>query len=325
VKVSKESDAMTGAERRHALSVDLEEYFHVSNFAGLIDPARWPALPSRIEAQTRRLLDLFDEAGCHATFFALGWVAERHPRLVAEIARRGHEVACHGYGHALVSELGPKAFRTDLRRARAAIEDAAGAPVRGYRAPSYSITTRSLWALGILAEEGFAYDSSIFPIHHPTYGIPDFESQLTTLDLGDGLSLVEFPLTTAQVGRWKLPVAGGAYLRLLPAPVFRWGFRRAIRSGQPAVLYLHPWEIDPHQPRMRVDWKVRIRHYRNLDRVEGRLRQLLAQTPFDTMARTIETWREAGLVPTRPLEQCIRRPASGLQPRPRPAEREDRG
>jgi polysaccharide deacetylase family protein (PEP-CTERM system associated) len=311
---------------RQALSVDLEEYFHVSNFSGLIAPERWTALPSRIEDETRRLLDLFDETGARATFFALGWIAERRPALVAEIARRGHEVACHGYAHQLVHELGPQGFRSDLARARKAIEDAAGRPVLGYRAPSYSITSRSLWALDVLAEEGFRYDSSIFPVHHPSYGIPRFDRDLVALDLGDGRAIVEFPLTTTRVGWWNLPVAGGAYLRLLPAPLFRWGFQRAVRSGQAAVLYLHPWELDPEQPRLRVGWKTRVRHYANLDRVEERVRRLLSQTPFDTMAGVIEARAAAGRLPTRTLEQCIRRPARVLGTVRRPAaEREDRG
>lgn len=310
---------------RHALSVDLEEYFHVSNFAKLLEPARWESLPSRVEDQTRRLLDLFDEVSCRSTFFALGWVAERHPKLLAEIAGRGHELACHGYAHQLVHELGPQGFREDLRRARSAIEDATGVAVTGYRAPSYSITKRSLWALAILAEEGFGYDSSIFPVRHPSYGIPQFQGELVRIDLGDGLSIVEFPLTTARVGRWNLPVAGGAYLRLLPAPLFRWGFQRAVRTGRPAVLYLHPWEIDPDQPRLRVGWQVRVRHYRNLERMEGRLRRLLVQTPFDTMGGVIEARAGAGRLPTRTLDQCIRRPARVFSPGRAAAEREDGG
>jgi polysaccharide deacetylase family protein (PEP-CTERM system associated) len=301
----------------HALSVDLEEYFHASNFAALFDSRRWPSLPSRVEAPTLRLLDLFDRFGCRATFFTVGWVAERHPRLLAEIARRGHELASHGQMHELVHALGPERFRADLRAARARIEDASGSPVRGFRAPSYSITARSLWALGILAEEGYAYDSSIFPVHHPTYGIPRFQRGLVRVDLGDGLSIVEFPLTAARIGWWNLPVAGGAYLRLLPAPVFRWGFRRAARAGHPAVLYLHPWELDPEQPRLRVDWKKRLRHYHNLDRMEGRLRRLLAETAFDSMGGVIERREEAGRLPTRKLADCLPR----TQPRPRPAQR----
>lgn len=312
---------------RHALTVDLEEYFHVSNFADRIEPERWPSLPSRVEDATRRLLDRFDEHACRATFFALGWVAERQPKLVAEIVARGHELACHGYRHELVHALGPQRFREDLRRARRAIEDAAGAAVAGYRAPSYSVTARSLWALAILAEEGFRYDSSIFPVRHPSYGIPGFTGELVRLDLGGGLSIVEFPLTTTRVGPWNLPVAGGAYLRLLPAPLFRWGFRRAVRSGRPAVLYLHPWEIDPDQPRLRAGWQVRVRHYRNLDRTEERLGRLLAQTPFDTMGGVIEARASAGRLPTRSLDQCmnIRRPVRVL-PSGRPAaEREDGG
>lgn len=311
---------------RHVLSVDLEEYFHVTNFAGLIAPERWSTLPSRVEDATLRLLDLFDACGARATFFALGWVAERNPRLLAEIATRGHELACHGYAHQLVHELGPQGFRDDLQRARRAIEDASGQAVTGYRAPSYSITTRSLWALGILAEEGFRYDSSIFPVHHPSYGIPRFDSDLVHLDLGNGLEIVEFPLTTTRLGWWKLPVAGGAYLRLLPGPVFRWGFRRAVRAGQAAVLYLHPWEIDPEQPRLRAAWKARMRHYTNLDRTEDRLRRLLSLASFDTMAAVIDARMAAGRLPTRTVEQCIQQPARVRRPARRPAaEREDRG
>lgn len=317
---------MTVPAERHALSVDLEEYFHVTNFAGLIAQERWAKLPSRVEDATRHLLDLFDEFGARATFFALGWVAARHPRLLAEIAARGHELACHGYAHQLVHELGPQGFRADLERARRAIEDASGQAVAGYRAPSYSITARSLWALGILAEEGFRYDSSIFPIHHPSYGIPGFDGDLVQLELGNGLAIVEFPLTTTRVGRWKLPVAGGAYLRILPGVVFRWGFRRAVRGGQAAVLYLHPWEIDPEQPRIRGGWQARVRHYTNIDRVEGRLRRLLSLVSFDTMAAVIDARTAAGRLPTRTVAQCIHQPARVPRPARRPAaERKDRG
>ena len=185
---------------RCALTVDVEEYFQVSNFDSIIDRDDWGALPSRVVAATRRLLDLFDAHGHHATFFVLGWVAERHGDLVREIEARGHELACHGFGHELLYEIGPERFRSDLRRARAAIEDAAGVAVRGYRAPSYSITDRSGWALRILVEEGFAYDSSIFPIRHPRYGIPGFARGPVRLALGGGASIVEFPLTTARLG-----------------------------------------------------------------------------------------------------------------------------
>jgi polysaccharide deacetylase family protein (PEP-CTERM system associated) len=298
----------------HALTVDVEEYFHASNFAELLG-GEPPTLPTRVEDQTRRLLDLFDELGCKGTFFTLGCVAERHPRLIAEIARRGHELASHGWDHALCHTLGPQAFRADVRRAREQIEDAAGVRVLGYRAPSYSITERSLWALPILAEEGFAYDSSIFPIHHPSYGIPDFPRGAARLDLGASGSIVELPLTCAKVGAWNFPVAGGAYLRFLPGAAFRWGFKRAAAAAGPAVLYLHPWEIDADQPRLRVGWKKHVRHYHSLGRVEPRLRRLLADLPFAPMARVLAAADAAGRIPTRSLGTGLdaRKHASALQ------------
>jgi len=289
----------------HALSVDLEEYFHVSNFADLIDPGRWDALPSRVEAPTERLLDLFDERGVSATFFALGWVAARQPRLLRSIADRGHEIASHGFAHELVYDLGPARFREDIRSARSAIEDAIGVSPRGYRAPSYSITRRSLWALRILAEEGFRYDSSIFPTHHPRYGIPGFQNGLVTLDLGDGLEIVELPLTIARVGGLALPVTGGAYLRLLPDALFRWGFRRAARQRPPAVLCVHPWELDFEQPRLRVSWSVGLRHYRNLEHTEARLGALLEQLHFGAIASVIEIAAAAGAIPRRRLDSLL--------------------
>jgi polysaccharide deacetylase family protein (PEP-CTERM system associated) len=267
----------------NALSVDLEEYFQVSNFSKLIERSRWESLPSRVREATRRLLDAADATGNRATFFVLGWVAERHPDLVREIAARGHEIACHGYGHELVYELGPERFRADLRRARAAIEQATGRPVYGYRAPSYSITEASLWALRILAEEGFRYDSSIFPIRHHRYGIPGFARRPVRIELGDGQSIHEFPLTTLAAGPWSLPLAGGAYLRFLPLSVFAWGLGRLIAAGEPTVLYVHPWEIDPEQPRQAVGWLVRVNHYHNLHRTEARLRQLLERFRFAPM------------------------------------------
>jgi polysaccharide deacetylase family protein (PEP-CTERM system associated) len=285
----------------HALSVDLEEHFQVANFEGLFERSRWDREPSRVRDSAGRLLDLFDECGRHATFFVLGWVAERQPALVREIAARGHEIACHGYGHELVYELGPERFREDLRRARAAIEDAAGVRVEGYRAPSFSITARSLWALEILAEEGFRFDSSIFPIRHYRYGIPDFDQRPVELRLASGLSIREFPLTTLDVGPVRLPLAGGAYLRFLPAWVFRWGLRRLDEAREPSVLYLHPWEIDALQPRVATSWRVRVNHYHNLHRTLGRVRALLERYAFAPVSRVLDRLAEAGRLPQREL------------------------
>jgi polysaccharide deacetylase family protein (PEP-CTERM system associated) len=233
-----------------------------------------------VVASTQALLKIFEETQNKATFFVLGWVAERQPALVREIAERGHEIACHGYGHQLVYEIGPERFREDLRRACGAIEDAVGIRPRGYRAPSYSITDRSLWALDILAEEGFEYDSSIFPIRHHRYGIPDFSRVPVRISLESGRSIREFPMTTLEAGPLRVPLAGGAYLRFFPPVLFRWGFRRLISAGDPIVLYVHPWEIDPDQPRQQVGWKVRGNHYYNLGRTEGRLARLLREFRF---------------------------------------------
>lgn len=285
----------------NALSVDLEEWFQVSNFDRVIDRRAWGALPSRVTAPTARLLDLFDEAGCRATFFVLGWVAERHPRLVRTVAERGHEIACHGYGHELVYALGPERFRADLRRARTVLEDAVGGPVHGYRAPSYSITRDSLWALSILVEEGFGYDSSIFPIRHPRYGIPGFARHPVRLDLGGGSAIREFPLTTAALGPLRLPVAGGAYLRFLPGALFRWAFGRLARNGEPTVLYTHPWELDPGQPRPAVGWRVRVNHYFNLGRTEGRLRGLLRRHRFAPLGEVLAHLEAGDRLPMVPL------------------------
>ena len=280
-----------------ALTVDVEEYFHVSNFDGLIERSRWDALPSRVADATKRLLDLFDATGNRATFFVLGWVAERHPDLVRELAARGHEVACHGYGHELLQVIGPDRFRADLERARAAIEDATGIRVCGYRAPSFSITLRTLWALEILHEAGFSFDSSIFPIRHPRYGISDFSPHPVRVQLESGASIREFRLTTLGLGPLRLPLAGGGYLRFLPESVLRRGWERLVAAEVPAALYVHPWEIDPEQPRQPVGWKVRINHYYNLDRTECRLRRLLERFRFVPMGEVLRQLESLGRLP----------------------------
>ena len=285
----------------HALSVDLEEHFQVANFDDLIERARWDDEPSRVDDSARRLLDAFEAHRRHATFFVLGWVAERRPALVREIAARGHEIACHGYGHELVYEIGPERFREDLKRARKAIEDAVGTRVDGYRAPSFSITARSLWALDILAEEGFRFDSSIFPVRHYRYGIPDFDQRPVELRLRNGLSIREFPLTTLDVGPVRLPLAGGAYLRFLPPSIFRWGLRRLADAREPSVLYLHPWEIDAEQPRLPTGWRVRVNHYHNLHRTLDRVRALLDRYAFEPVGRVLDRLAESGRLPAREL------------------------
>jgi polysaccharide deacetylase family protein (PEP-CTERM system associated) len=273
----------------NAMTVDVEDYFHVSNFDGVVTRDSWPHRESRVEASTDRLLAAFDAAGVTATFFVLAWVAERMPRLVTRIAAAGHELASHGYAHRLVYEQSPEAFRDDVRRAKHLIEDAGGRAVRGYRAPSFSITSRSLWAFDVLADEGYTYDSSVFPIRHDRYGIPGADRQPVTLTLSSG-SLVEVPAATVRLAGTNLPIGGGGYFRLLPYAWTAWGIDRVNRrERRPVVFYLHPWEVDPEQPRLPAPWLARVRHYGNLHRTEARLGRLLRRFRFGTMQQLIDT------------------------------------
>jgi polysaccharide deacetylase family protein (PEP-CTERM system associated) len=266
----------------NAMTVDVEDYFHVSAFADALDRNNWPKFESRVERNTHRLLDLFDEHRTRITFFVLGWVAERYPALIRELQRRGHEVACHGLTHELVYRQTPAVFREETLRSKNLLEDLTGTPVRGYRAASYSITRESLWALDILEELGFVYDSSIFPINHDLYGIPGAPRHPHKVGSG---RLLEVPLTTVSIVGQRLPCAGGGYFRLLPYALFSWSLRRVNAEGMPAVFYLHPWEIDPGQPRIKASLKSRFRHYTNLARTEGRLRTLLSEFRWDRMDR----------------------------------------
>ena len=270
----------TPARVTNAMTVDVEDYFHVSAFDGRLNRARWTDMESRVAANTERLLRIFDDARVKVTFFVLGWVAERHPELVRRIVAEGHEVASHGYAHRLVYDLTPAMFKEDISRSKSVLEDAAGAPVLGYRAPSYSVTPRSLWALDILIEHGFEYDASIFPIHHDRYGIPLSPRYPYRLHRSGG-ELIEAPASTIRWGPFNLPVAGGGYFRIFPYAWTRWGIGRINRvEGKPAIFYMHPWEIDPEQPRLPGGLLTRFRHYRNLSATEGRLRQLLADFAF---------------------------------------------
>lgn len=267
---------------QNALTVDVEDYFHVSAFAKSIHQQDWHKYPLRVENNTQRLLDLFDEYEVKATFFVLGWVAEHTPDLVKAIADRGHEVACHGFSHQLVYNQSPEVFREETLRAKQLLEDLSQTPVRGYRAASYSITNRSLWALDILTEAGFEYDSSIFPVRHDRYGIPYSPEFPYRLETPNGHSLVEFPLSTAKLLKCRLPVGGGGYFRLYPYPLTRAGLSQINRRQQPFIFYLHPWEIDPGQPKISASWFSRFRHYNNLDKCESRLHNLLSDFKFCT-------------------------------------------
>ncbi len=266
----------------NAMTIDVEDYFHVSVFDGVIRREDWPTQSSRVVENTTRLLDVLAQHGVLATCFILGWVAERHPSLVKAIAAAGHEVASHGYWHRLVYSQTPDEFREDLRRARQVIEDASGMKVRGYRAPSFSITDRSLWALDVLADEGYDYDASVFPIRHDRYGLPDAPRHMFRVG-AEGV--IEAPGSAVRIGGTNLPVAGGGYFRLLPYAWTRWGISRLNRVDQlPAIFYLHPWEIDPKQPRLPASALGRFRHYRNLHLTESRLQSLLSDFRFARLA-----------------------------------------
>jgi polysaccharide deacetylase family protein (PEP-CTERM system associated) len=265
----------------NAMSVDVEDYFHVAALAGSIDRSRWDDMEYRAEANTRLLLDLFDECKMKSTFFVLGWVARRSPGLVREIHVRGHEVASHGMSHKLVYNQTIDEFTAETLESKALLEDITGARIQGYRASTYSITRRSLWALDVLKEAGFEYDSSIFPIRHDMYGIPDAPQIPSLIQTPKGASIVEFPMSTAPMFGIKLPVSGGGYFRLLPYWLTRAGLRKLNHSlGRPFIFYLHPWEVDPAQPRVRTNWKSRLRHYTNLEHTATRLRQLIQEFRF---------------------------------------------
>lgn len=262
------------------MTVDVEDYFHVSAFETVVPRERWDACESRVEANTERLLKVFDDARVRATFFVLGWVAERCPGIVRRIASAGHELASHGYSHRLVYRMSAAEFRDDVRRSKALIESCAGLPVLGYRAPSFSITSKSLWALDVLIEEGYLYDASIYPIHHDRYGIPDAPRHLWQAKRQAG-EIWEVPGSTVRVAGTNVPIGGGGYFRFFPYACIRCGIDRVNQSEQkPVVFFIHPWEIDPDQPRLPGSALSRFRHYRNLDKTEGRLRRLLRDFQF---------------------------------------------
>jgi polysaccharide deacetylase family protein (PEP-CTERM system associated) len=274
----------------NAFSIDVEDYYHVSALASAIPRDTWHQRESRVAASTDRILALLDEHRVKGTFFVLGWVADHVPGLVKRIASLGHEVACHGYSHQLIYRQTPSVFAEETRRAKHLLEELTGMPVNGYRAASFSITSQSRWALDTLIELGFAYDSSIFPVRHDRYGIPGAAREPGYVHAPSGARIAEFPMSTARIGNLRVPVSGGGYFRLLPY----WFTRRGLRSinerdGLPFTFYLHPWEVDPDQPRVRVNLLSRFRHYTNLSRCEGRLRQLLADFRFTTMAKVLKS------------------------------------
>jgi polysaccharide deacetylase family protein (PEP-CTERM system associated) len=266
---------------RNVLSVDVEDYFHASALA--IPSDQWMNQEQRAFDNTLEVLEILRETGTKATFFVLGWLAERYPALVKAIARDGHEIACHGYSHQLVYRQSIAEFTEETRRAKGILEDITGEAVYGYRAASFSIVDESRWALDVVAELGFSYDSSIFPIRHDRYGMPGSRPYAHRLDLGDGKSIIEFPPTVVELGPLRVPVAGGGYFRLYPYAFTRWAMRRVNALGRPAVVYVHPWEIDTGQPRAATGLLTRFRHHVNIDKTRTRLRRLMRDFEFSPM------------------------------------------
>jgi polysaccharide deacetylase family protein (PEP-CTERM system associated) len=270
----------------HSISVDVEDYFHVAAFRNSVSPSDWDKLPSRVEQNTSKVLDLFDELGIRGTFFVLGWVAEKFPAIVRRIAGAGHELGCHSYSHQFIYELEPDSFREDTLRALDAIQQAIGNKVSLYRAPSFSITPRSTWALEILLEAGFTHDSSIFPVRHDLYGFPGAPHEPFAARIPGG-KLIEFPPSTLLLFGANLPVTGGGYLRILPLFYQKRALRNVESLGNPAMLYLHPWELDPKQPHIKAPLRSRLRHYTGLSKTAERIRTLANQFDFVPMTQAL--------------------------------------
>lgn len=270
---------------RNAMTVDVEDYFQVSAFANTIDRASWDRQPCRVERNMDKILAIFDEHGIKATFFTLGWIAERYPALVRRIVDQGHELASHGYGHLRASDQDRAQFADDIGRAKALLEDIGGQAVKGYRAPSFSIGRDNMWALDVLQEAGYRYSSSIYPVKHDHYGVPDAPRFAYRPNGPDGL--LEVPVSTVRFGDKNYPAGGGGFFRFFPYPLSRWLLRRVNQQdGQAAIFYFHPWELDPEQPRQSgISAKTRFRHYINLHRTEARIKELAADFQWDRMDR----------------------------------------
>jgi polysaccharide deacetylase family protein (PEP-CTERM system associated) len=265
----------------NALTFDVEEYFHAEAFAGVVRREEWPSLESRVVRATERILELLAETSTRATFFVLGWVAERHRGLVRAIQAQGHEVGCHGFGHQMITRLSREEFAADVRRAKLTLEDASGVAVIGYRAPTFSVVRETLWSLDVLGESGFRYDSSIFPIVHDRYGISDAPRFPHRRNVGAAGVIAEFPLSTLSRFGWRFPIAGGGYFRLFPYAVTAWALRCLNgKESQPAIVYLHPWEIDFEQPRLPVGRVTWLRHSINIRSTESKLRRLVRDFRF---------------------------------------------
>ena len=298
MSVSKERTRKSSA--LHAMTIDVEDYFHVAALSEVVKPKDWDSQPSRVVDNTQKILSIFDDKNVKGTFFVLGWVAEKFPELVKEIAEQGHEIASHGFSHQLIYKQSQAVFREETHRSKAVLEELTQTSVTGYRAASYSITKKSLWALDILAELGFTWDSSIFPIYHDNYGIPDTPSDPYQIQTASGAMLTEFPITSAQKFGLNIPAAGGGYFRQFPYPLFKYLFNAASQGGRsPKIFYLHPWEIDPNQPRYNnASWFSRFRHYTNLDKSESRLRHLMDDFEFGTISESLKAYAQTDLTYT---------------------------
>jgi polysaccharide deacetylase family protein (PEP-CTERM system associated) len=286
----------------NAFSVDVEDYYQVLNFQRGIPRDEWGSFESRVERNTDAVLELLDEAGAKATFFCLGCVAKMHPTLVRRIVDQGHEVASHGWSHTPITRLDPASFRDEVESSRKLLEDLSGEPVAGFRAPSFSVVATTQWALDVLLDAGYRYDSSIFPVRHPDYGIPGSREEIHRLETPSGRAILEFPMTVARFLGRPVPVSGGGWFRLLPASVTSWGLRKVNREGRPAVFYVHPWELDPGQPnlRSRTSRLGAFRHYTGLARTRDRLARLLATFRFAPLSCVLDAWEAE----TRAKERC---------------------
>ncbi|MGZ8161472.1 MAG: XrtA system polysaccharide deacetylase [Methylobacter sp.] len=269
--------------KKNAMTVDVEDYFQVSAFEPYIAKDQWDTLPHRVQKNTHQILDIFENKNIKATFFTLGWVAERYPDLIQRIIKDGHELACHGYEHIRVTEQTPEQFRGDVSRTKKLLEDMSGHEVKGYRAASYSIGAKNLWALNVLQEEGFKYSSSIYPVKHDLYGMPDAPRFM--FEPIENQEFKEIPITTIRLGDKNLPCGGGGFFRFYPYAFSKWAFNRINHTEkQSGIFYFHPWEIDPEQPRQEgLSFKTRTRHYLNLHKMENRIKKLLTDFNWDTM------------------------------------------
>lgn len=273
---------MQKSEIINAMSVDVEDYFQVSAFEPYINKSEWDNLEHRIERNTNKILDVFAEYNTRSTFFTLGWIAERYPALINRIVNEGHELACHGYEHIRVTEQTPEQFRDDIRRTKKILENLSGQEVKGYRAASYSINSSNLWAHQVLIEEGFKYSSSIYPVKHDLYGIPD--APRFCYQPIKNSDFLEVPITTVKIGSKNMPCGGGGFFRFYPYLFSKWALKQINKDKQAAIFYCHPWEIDPKQPKQQnLKWKTQFRHYLNLDKMEQRIRNLLDDFSWDTM------------------------------------------